>query len=37
MVGALGVNIRLLNAMLFALGAALAALAGAMAAPILSV
>ena len=37
MVGALGVNIRLLNAMLFALGAAVAALAGAMAGPILSV
>jgi branched-chain amino acid transport system permease protein len=37
MVGALGVNIRLLNAMLFALGTALAALAGAMAGPILSV
>ncbi len=37
LVGALGVNIRLLNAMLFALGAALAALAGAMAGPILSV
>ncbi len=37
MVGALGVNIRLLNAMLFALGAALAALAGAMAGPIISV
>jgi branched-chain amino acid transport system permease protein len=37
MVGALGVNIRLLNAILFALGAALAALAGAMAGPILSV
>lgn len=37
MVGALGVNIRLLNIMLFALGAALAALAGAMAGPILSV
>jgi branched-chain amino acid transport system permease protein len=37
MVGALGVNIRLLNAMLFALGAALAALSGAMAGPILSV
>lgn len=36
-VGALGVNIRLLNAMLFALGAGLAALAGAMAGPILSV
>lgn len=37
MVAALGVNIRLLNALLFALGAALAALAGAMAGPILSV
>lgn len=37
MVGALGVNIRLLNAMLFGLGSALAALAGAMAGPILSV
>jgi branched-chain amino acid transport system permease protein len=37
MVGALGVNIGLLNAMLFALGSALAALAGAMAGPILSV
>ena len=37
MVGALGVNIQFLNAMLFALGAALAALAGAMAGPILSV
>lgn len=37
MVAALGVNITFLNAMLFALGAALAALAGAMAAPILSV
>jgi branched-chain amino acid transport system permease protein len=37
LVGALGVNIRLLNALLFALGAALAALAGAMAGPILSV
>lgn len=37
MVGALGVNIRLLNALLFALGAMLAGLAGAMAAPILSV
>ena len=36
-VGALGVNIRLLNAMLFAVGAGLAALAGAMAGPILSV
>jgi branched-chain amino acid transport system permease protein len=37
MVSALGVNIRMLNAMLFALGSALAALAGAMAGPILSV
>lgn len=37
MVGALGVNIRMLNAMLFGLGAALAAMAGAMAGPILSV
>ncbi len=37
MVGALGVNIGRLNAMLFGLGAALAALAGAMAGPILSV
>lgn len=37
MVGALGVNIKFLNAMLFALGAGLAALAGAMASPILSV
>ncbi len=37
MVGALGVNINRLNAMLFALGASLAALAGAMAGPILSV
>jgi branched-chain amino acid transport system permease protein len=37
MVAALGVNIRLLNAMLFALGAALAGLAGAVAGPILSV
>ena len=36
-VAALGVNIRLLNALLFALGSGLAALAGAMAAPILSV
>ncbi|ABM37765.1 MULTISPECIES: branched-chain amino acid ABC transporter permease [Burkholderiales] len=36
-VAALGVNIKLLNAMLFALGSALAALAGAMAGPILSV
>jgi len=37
MVSALGVNIRLLNAMLFAVGAMLAGLAGAMAGPILSV
>lgn len=37
MVGALGVNIGLLNGMLFALGAALAGLAGAMAGPILSI
>jgi branched-chain amino acid transport system permease protein len=37
MVGALGVNIGLLNALLFALGSMLAALAGAMAGPILSV
>lgn len=37
MVGALGVNIGMLNAMLFGLGSALAALAGAMAGPILSV
>lgn len=37
MVGALGVNIHRLNALLFGLGAALAALAGAMAGPILSV
>ena len=37
MVGALGVNIKLLNALLFALGAALAGLAGVMAGPILSV
>lgn len=37
MVGALGVDIRRLNALLFGLGAALAALAGAMAGPILSV
>ena len=37
MVGALGVNIRLLNAMLFALGAGLAALAGALMAPISAV
>jgi branched-chain amino acid transport system permease protein len=37
MVGALGVNIKLLNALLFALGAALAGLAGVMAGPILSI
>jgi branched-chain amino acid transport system permease protein len=37
MVGALGINIGLLNASLFALGAALAGLAGVMAGPILSV
>lgn len=37
MVAALGVNISLLNAFLFALGSALAALAGAVASPILSV
>jgi branched-chain amino acid transport system permease protein len=37
MVAALGINIRLLNAMLFAVGAMLAGLAGAMAGPILSV
>jgi branched-chain amino acid transport system permease protein len=37
MVGALGVNIKLLNTMLFVLGSILAALAGSMAAPILSV
>jgi branched-chain amino acid transport system permease protein len=37
MVGALGVNIKLLNALLFGLGAALAGLAGVMAAPILSI
>jgi len=37
MVAALGVNIRLLNAMLFAVGTMLAGLAGAMAGPILSV
>lgn len=37
MVAALGVNIRLLNATLFAVGAMLAGLAGAMAGPILSV
>lgn len=37
MVNALGINIKLLNALLFALGAALAGLAGAVAGPILSV
>jgi len=37
LVGALGINIGLLNAMLFALGAMLAGLAGAMAGPVLSV
>lgn len=37
MVGALGVNIKLLNALLFALGAAMAGLAGVMAGPILSI
>ncbi|HSV83564.1 MAG TPA: branched-chain amino acid ABC transporter permease [Ramlibacter sp.] len=37
MVAALGVNIRFLNAMVFAVGAMLAGLAGAMAGPILSV
>lgn len=37
MVGALGINIKLLNAMLFGIGAALAGLAGAVAGPILSV
>ncbi len=37
MVGALGVNIRRLNAWLFALGAVLAGIAGLMAAPIMSV
>jgi len=37
MVGALGVNIGLLNAMLFGIGAMLAGLAGAIAGPILSV
>lgn len=37
MVGALGVNIAFLNALLFALGAAMAGLAGVMAGPILSV
>jgi branched-chain amino acid transport system permease protein len=37
MVGALGVNIKFLNALLFAIGAALAGLAGVMAGPILSI
>jgi branched-chain amino acid transport system permease protein len=37
MVAALGINIRLLNGLLFALGAMLAGVAGAMAGPILSV
>ena len=37
MVGALGVNIRLLNAVLFGLGAALAGLAGLLSGPIMSV
>ena len=37
MVSALGVNINLLNALLFGLGSALAGLAGVMAAPILSI
>jgi branched-chain amino acid transport system permease protein len=37
MVGALGVNIKLLNALLFALGSALAGLAGVMAGPIQSI
>ena len=37
MVQALGVNIKLLNALIFAIGAALAALAGAMAGPLQSV
>lgn len=37
MVGALGVNIRLLNAVLFGLGAVLAGLAGLLAGPIMSV
>ncbi|GAA0501271.1 branched-chain amino acid ABC transporter permease [Pigmentiphaga sp. GD03639] len=37
MVGAMGVNIRLLNALIFGLGAGLAGLAGVMAGPILSV
>jgi branched-chain amino acid transport system permease protein len=37
MVGALGVNIKFLNALVFAVGAALAGLAGVMAGPILSI
>jgi branched-chain amino acid transport system permease protein len=37
LVGALGVNIKLLNALLFGLGSALAGLAGVMAGPILSI
>lgn len=37
MVGALGVNIKFLNALLFGIGAALAGLAGVMAGPLLSV
>jgi len=37
MVGALGVNIKFLNGLLFALGSALAGLAGVMAGPILSI
>ena len=37
MIGALGINIKFLNALLFAVGAALAGLAGVMAGPILSV
>ena len=37
LVGALGININLLNGLLFALGAALAGIAGAMAGPILAI
>jgi branched-chain amino acid transport system permease protein len=37
MVGALGINIKFLNGVLFALGSALAGLAGAIAAPIMSI
>ncbi|SFB38253.1 amino acid/amide ABC transporter membrane protein 1, HAAT family (TC 3.A.1.4.-) [Collimonas sp. OK607] len=37
MIGALGINIKLLNALLFSLGAGLAGLAGVMASPILSI